>query len=131
MRFRRSWGRLPSTRSVSSGAQRREKQKRDEDNCEKKKKRKQTAPSSASGLYPHTPSPTRPIYPTHDFVPSLWSELPSHLPPGEPRPPVGNPHLTSVAIKRCALNLGRNHPCVFDAQHNQWSSFFLGGNSSG
>lgn len=27
---------------------------------------------------PHTLSSTRPIYPTHHFVPSLWSELPSH-----------------------------------------------------
>lgn len=26
----------------------------------------------------HTPSPTRPVFSIHHFVPSLWSELPSH-----------------------------------------------------
>lgn len=88
-------------------------------------KKKEIQPHLGFWSLPHSPSPTRPIYPNHDFVPSLGFELPSHLPPtGEPRPPTGNPHLTSVAIKRCALNLGRNHLFVFDAQHNQWSSFF-------
>lgn len=107
-------------------------QKSHGDNCEKKKRANR--PSSASGKAPKKKETILPLYPTPRRQPAL-STLPTtschpsglNCPPtlpGEPRPPIGNPRLTSVAIKRCALNLGRNHLCVFDAQQNQWSSFF-------
>lgn len=134
MRVRRSWGRLPSALSVSPSAEREEKkrQKRHGDNCAKTR---QTAPTSASGKAPKEIETILSLYPTSRRQPAL-SILPTTLCPptplGEARPPIGTPpHLTSVAIKRCALNLGRNHLCAFDAQHNQWSPFFLSGNSSG
>lgn len=97
-------------------------QKRHGDNCAKKKKA--NSPTSATGLYPEPRrQPALSTLPTTSCHPSGLN-CPPTSPPGEPRPPTEHPHLTSVAIKRCALNLGRNHLCVFDEQHNQWSSFF-------
>ncbi|CAB1420259.1 unnamed protein product [Pleuronectes platessa] len=71
---------------------------------------------------PCTASPTRPIHPAPGATPGVCAA-------GEPRAPLGNPPtLTSVAIKRCALNLGGDPPCAFDATSGSW--FFHSGNSS-
>lgn len=81
------------------------------DNCEEK--REQRAPPRHLEKAPKKKETILPFYPTPRRQPAL-STLPTTschpsglncppTPPGEPRPPIGNPRLTSVAIKRCAL----------------------------
>ena len=145
VRFRRSRGRLPSTLGASTSAQRgRERKKKKTskksrgDNCEEK--REQRAPPRHLEKAPKKKETILPLYPTPRRQPALSTlpTTPCHpsglncppTPPGEPRPPIGNPCLTSVAIKRCALYFRENMRFWSTAQPVVFI-FPSAGNSSG